>query len=59
MKKVARYLGEQWPSLILLAAILAAFVLLRSSPTELGGVAEFDAILTDGRPAVVEFYSNY
>ena len=59
MKKVARHLGEHWLSLLLLGAVLAAFVLLRSNPTELGGVAEFDAILTDGEPAIVEFYSNY
>lgn len=59
MEKVTGFLGDHWLSLTLLAVLVAAFLLLRSSPTELDGAAELDAILINGEPAIVEFYSNY
>jgi hypothetical protein len=59
MERVTEFLGENWITLLVLAGLVAAFVLLRSSPTELADADEFDAILTNGKPAIVEFYSNY
>jgi len=59
MEKVLGFLGDNWLSLTLLAVIVAAFLLLRSSPTDLAGAAELDSILVNGEPAIVQFYSNY
>ena len=51
-------MGENWLFLLFLAIIASAFVFLRSSPTVLADESEFDAILVNGQPAIVEFYSN-
>jgi hypothetical protein len=50
---------ENWFLLAFLALIAAAFLFLRSKPTDIGGPAELEAALTDGRPTVVTFYSNF
>jgi hypothetical protein len=40
--------------------IVAAFVFLRSSPTEgIDSVEALDASLTTGQPVVLDFYSNF
>ncbi len=57
--RVIGFLRENWLGLLLPIALLVAFVVLRSSPTDLADAAQFDALLTDGQPTVVEFYSNY
>ena len=59
MDRAARFLAENWLFLLFLAALAAAFILFRTSPTELADESAFDAAVTSGRPAVVEFYSNY
>jgi hypothetical protein len=59
MERAIEFLGENWLFLLFLAVIAAAFFFLRSSPTDLANASEFDAILANGQPAVVEFYSNY
>lgn len=59
MERVTGFLGDNWLSLAFLAVLVAAFLLLRSSPTDLAGAAELDSILTNGEPAIVEFYSNF
>ncbi len=52
-------MSENWLLPLLLGVIAAAFVFLRSSPTELADETAFDEAITSGRPTVVEFYSNY
>ena len=59
MERAIEFLGENWLFLLFLTVIAAAFIFLRSSPTDLASASEFDVILSNGRPAVVEFYSNY
>jgi hypothetical protein len=39
--------------------VVLAFVLLRSSPSEIGSADEFSATLRQGQPSLVYFYSNY
>ena len=58
MDRVKHFMGENWLFLLFLAIIASAFVFLRSSPTVLADESEFDAILVNGQPAIVEFYSN-
>lgn len=58
MDRLRDFMRENWLFLLFLAVIASAFVFLRSSPTALADESEFDAILVNGQPAVVEFYSN-
>ena len=44
--------------LIFLLALALAFVFLRSPATRVASAQELDALLSDGTPKVVEFYSD-
>jgi hypothetical protein len=44
--------------LIVLLVLVGAFLLLRTSGSQLASVGEFDALLAVGQPVVVEFYAN-
>jgi len=52
-------LTDNWLSLLIVVVIVAAFVILRTKPTELADAAAFDQAITAGHPTIVEFYSNY
>lgn len=41
------------------ALLVGGNVLLRPGASTVAAAAEFDRALTDGRPTLVEFYSNY
>jgi hypothetical protein len=56
--RVVRILRENWLFLLVIGGILAAFLLLRTTASDVGSVAEVDAILQSGQPTLVEFYSN-
>jgi hypothetical protein len=58
MDRVKTFMGDNWLFLLFLIVIGSAFVFLRSSPTALADEGEFDAILTNGKPGIVEFFSN-
>jgi preprotein translocase subunit YajC len=49
---------ENWMTLLVLAGIVTAFIVLRSQPTAIGSSQEFMASLKQGQPTIVEFYSN-
>ncbi len=55
----SRVIQRNWLGLTILLAIVTAFVLLRSPATRLASGQELDALLTDGAPKVVEFYSDF
>jgi len=55
---VARILRENWLFLLVIGGILSAFLFLRTTASDVSSVAEVDAILQNGRPTFVEFYSN-
>ena len=59
MSRLMEFMNENWLLPLLLGVIAAAFIFLRSSPTELADETAFDEAITSGRPTVVEFYSNY
>ncbi len=56
---LSRVIRQNWLGLTILFAMVAAFVLLRSPATRLVSGQELDALLTDGTPNVVEFYSDF
>jgi hypothetical protein len=47
-----------WLLLLLLGAIAVAYLALRTPASPVASVAEVDAILAGGQPALVEFFSN-
>ena len=56
--RVARVLRDNWLFLLIVAGIVGAFLFLRTPASAVGSVAEVDAILQDGQPTLVEFYTN-
>lgn len=58
MIQVTAWLKANWLLLIILALFLAAFVFLRSKPSQVASLDELNGLLSAGQPTVVEFYSN-
>ena len=58
-KKIKRTLKENWFLLLFLAIIIGAFAFFRTTPTAVASTTELTATLTDGKPTVIEFYSNF
>ena len=56
---VLRLIQQNWLGLALLGMLAAAFVFLRSPATRVASMQDLDAMLSDGKPKVVEFYSNF
>ncbi len=56
--RVSRILRENWLFLLVIGGLLSAFLLLRTTASPVGSVAEVDAILQRGQPTLIEFYSN-
>lgn len=57
-ERTLRVLRENWLFLLVLGGIVVAFMVLRTPASAVGSVTEVDAILQDGQPTLVEFYSN-
>ncbi|HMQ53190.1 MAG TPA: hypothetical protein PKE64_16670 [Anaerolineae bacterium] len=53
------WLKSNWLLTLFFIAIASAFVFLRSQPSDVADGAELSSLLTDGRPTVIEFYSNF
>jgi hypothetical protein len=47
-----------WLPLLILGAMVGAFLALRTQASPVASVADVDAILRGGQPALVEFFSN-
>ena len=56
--KVLGLLRENALFLTVLVVLVGGFLLLRTRGSKLGSVDEFEALISDGQPVVVEFYSN-
>ena len=56
--RTVRILRENWLFLLVVGGILGGFLFLRTTASDVSSVAEVDAILQNGRPTFVEFYSN-
>jgi hypothetical protein len=45
-------------TIVIIVALVAGYMFLRTSPSEIGSPAEFQDRLRQGQPTVVYFYSN-
>ena len=52
-------LKDNWLLLVFLAALLAVFLLLRSTPSDIQSIEELNREVADGYPTVLAFYSNF
>lgn len=57
-ERLSRILRENWLLLLVVGGIVAAFLVLRTPASAVSSVAEVDTVLQNGRPTLVEFYSN-
>ena len=55
---MVRILRENWLFLLVIGGIVGAFLFFRTPASAVGSVAEVAAILQDGQPTLVEFYTN-
>ena len=56
--RLVRMWRENWLFLLILGGIVIAFLALRTPASAVGSVEEVDAVLNDGQPTLVQFYSN-
>jgi len=42
----------------LFGLVAIGFLVLRTTPTDLASMGELDALLTSGKPTLIEFFSN-
>jgi hypothetical protein len=57
-QRVKRILRENWLFLLVVVGIVVAFLMLRTPASAVSSVSEVDAVLQNGQPTLVEFYSN-
>jgi hypothetical protein len=53
-----RFLRENWFILLIVGGLVGGFLAFRTQASAVGTMTEVDAILQDGQPTFVEFYSN-
>jgi hypothetical protein len=56
--RVIQALRENWLFLLVVGGIIVAFMALRTSASPLESLAEVEAVLDNGQPTLVEFYTN-
>lgn len=56
---MARILKDSWLLLAFLGVLAAAYLLLRSTPSDISSFEALDNRLNAGRPTVLAFYSNF
>jgi hypothetical protein len=57
-ERIVKIWHENWLFVLILGGIIAAFLVLQTSASPLGSVAEAEALLQSGQPTLLEFYSN-
>jgi len=56
--RLARACRANWSSLLVVTLLVVAFLVLRTSPSEIASAEAFRATLEGERPTVVYFYTN-
>ena len=60
MSGLTDWVRVNWVLLAFILGLAAAFLLLRTRPTEgINNAQALDSVLVTGRPVVIEFYSNF
>ena len=58
VNRARRILRQNWLLLLVMGGLVAGFLFLRTPASAVGSLAEVDALLQNGQPTLVEFYSN-
>lgn len=58
MTNLLSFVQQNRVFLAFVGLLIAAFLLLHNRPTDVASLTELEAMLGDGRPALIEFYSN-
>jgi len=58
MDVMLSFFREHRVAAIVILGLVAAFLILRTSPSDVSDLSELDSLLQDGQPTLVEFYSN-
>ena len=53
-----RFLRENWLFLLVVGGLVVGFMAFRTQGSAVSSIVEVDAILQDGQPTLVQFYSN-
>ncbi len=53
-----RILKENWLVFLVIGIAVGGYAFLRTSGDDFASTAEFDAMVTEGTPTLVQFYSN-
>jgi len=56
--RIGAFLRENWLTLLVVAVLVVAYLLLHTPATQIASADAFVASLAQGQPSVVEFYSN-
>ncbi len=48
-----------WIFLLMIGVMAVAFIFLRSSPSQVNSLPQLNGMLSQGRPTIIEFYSNF
>ena len=59
MARLALFWRENRVTLIVVGALVVGFLALRSTPTEIGSTQAFLGSLSQGKPTIAYFYSNF
>jgi uncharacterized membrane-anchored protein YhcB (DUF1043 family) len=57
-ERLVRIVRENWLLLFVVAGIVVGFLLLRTPSSAVDSLSEVEAMLRNGQPTLVEFYSN-
>lgn len=55
---ILRVARDNWLALSIIAAVIIAYLLLRTQPSDLTSLQQLDDVISGGQPILVEFYSN-
>ena len=58
MNGLPRALRENWLTLVVIGALAAGFLYLRSGETNVASAQEYEALIRNGQGSVVYFFSN-
>lgn len=56
---VIAWIKLNWTLVVFITIVAGAFIFLRTKASNIDDTAELSGLLVDGRPTVLEFYSNF